>query len=101
MPRPGMDRHPKRPGDERRSRRRRGGTAEDLRHSVMRVKAAMRNSPTQILRADETSSLAVVERRSLADMGYPETGPEPEGNRFLHLPFAAARRALAALRGLW
>lgn len=109
MPRLGMDRPTKGPGGERRSRRRRSGTAEDLRHSVMRVKSAMRNSPTQILSTDPTRALAELDRRALEAAGYPEAGqrggppagPHAGRSRFLHVPMAAASRALAALRKLW
>ncbi len=72
------------------------GTAEDLRFSIMRVKTAMRNSPTQILRAQDTKALADLERKVLQEAGYPG-----RSNRFLRLPFDAARRALATLRELW
>jgi len=91
----GMDRHTKR-RNERRDRNRKGGTDEDLKYSVSRVKKALRNSPTQILRAEDTQALQAPERNAMRGAGY-----VPDGNRFLHIPMDAARKAMMALRDIW
>jgi hypothetical protein len=92
----GMDRHTKRRKGERRGGNRKGGTDEDLKYSVSRVKKALRNSPTQILRAEDTRALQSTEHKDLRRAGFVS-----DGNRFLHIPMDAARKAMMALRDIW
>ncbi|MBM3268687.1 MAG: hypothetical protein FJZ01_13660 [Candidatus Sericytochromatia bacterium] len=96
MPGLGQDRHTKHKRGERRSRGRKPGTSEDLKYSVGRVKQALRNSPTQILRAEDTRALEALERQEMLAAGY-----KPNDKRFLRLPMDAARRALFAIREIW
>lgn len=100
MPPTETERPAKRSGGERRSRRRRHGTAEDLRHSVLRVKAALRNRPTQVLRAAITRALSEPRRRALADAGCSEGSPGARSGRILQIPFGVARRVVALFRKL-
>ncbi len=96
MPGLGQDRHTKHKRGERRNRNRKSGTHEDIKYSVDRVKQALRNSPTQILRAEDTRLLERGENKDLRGAGY-----RPADKRFLHVPMDAARRALFALRDIW
>jgi hypothetical protein len=96
MPGIGQDRHTKHRRGERRVRGRQSGTHEDIKHSVKRVKQALRNSPTQILRAEDTRVLDDLEKKAMKAAGY-----KADEKRFLHLPMDAARRALYALRDIW
>jgi len=68
----------------------------DLKFSIRRVKAALRNSPTQILRAEATKALAAEDQVALRKAGF-----RPAGRGFLQLPLDAARSALASLRDIW
>ena len=90
----GTDRRSKarRNGDRDRREQRRAGGVEDLKFSVQRVKKALRNSPTRILRAEDTQFLA----KSNAAKPWDQTQPPP--GRFLVVPIERAR---AFLHDLW